>query len=314
MITILGPTASGKTRLAVHLAIHIGGEIISADSRQVYRDMNLGTGKDLEEYTAHGTTVPVHLIDIRDAGYEYNIYEFQQDFREAYYGIIKRNRTPVLCGGSGMYIESVLTGYRLPDACDDESFIKQLDVKTDQELEAILRNHKTLHNTTDLETRQRMIKAILVAERSGKLPENRPVTFAPAIHGAFPNRDLKENVFGVRIPRDIQMKMIEERLEKRLKAGMADEVKHLLDSGIPAERLIRYGLEYRYITLYLTGQMDYATMKRQLNIAIRQFAKRQMTWFRRMERRGVTIHWIDGTESPEEQLGQILQKIDPGRN
>jgi tRNA dimethylallyltransferase len=304
MITILGPTASGKTRLAVSLAIHIDGEIISADSRQVYRGMNLGTGKDLEEYTAGGIAVPIHLIDLRDPGYEYNIYEFREDFYRVYPEITGRKKVPVLCGGSGMYLETVLLGYELPAACRDEQFIRHLDTLTDGALEQLVKSIKPLHNKTDLEDRGRMIKAILVArgmETSGLARE-------PVDQGQF-----CDQVFGIRFPRDQQMRMIEERLEKRLKAGMADEVKHLLDSGIPAERLIRYGLEYRYITLYLTGQMDYATMKRQLNIAIRQFAKRQMTWFRRMERSGVNIQWIDGMESPEEQLGQILQKLDPGR-
>lgn len=298
MIVILGPTASGKTALAAHLAYKLDGEVISADSRQVYRGMSIGTGKDLSEYVVNGKKVPYHLIDIADPGYEYNIFEFQQDFLKAYSDIISRGKLPVLCGGSGMYIESVLRKYRLKKTETDLKTYEGLSQKTDEELKDLLLSLKTPHNTTDLLDRDRMIRAILISiapdEKAGEM--------------VFPEQ-MPSLVFGIHWERALLCERITYRLQTRLEQGMIDEVRELLNRGLTADQVKFYGLEYRYITLYLEKKMDYNEMFRLLNIAIHQFAKRQMTWFRKMERTGIRIFWLDGTASLEENLDKIQKKI-----
>ncbi|MEI6684028.1 MAG: tRNA (adenosine(37)-N6)-dimethylallyltransferase MiaA [Bacteroidota bacterium] len=301
MVTILGPTATGKTALAARLAYELGGEVISADSRQVYRGMDIGTGKDIGEYLVDGVAVPFHLIDIAEPGYEYNIFEYQQDFLKVYRDILERNRLPILCGGSGMYLEAVLKGYRLQKVMNEEELASELQEKTDEELAGILKSAKTLHNITDFENRARLLKAILVAraEESSKPGSGS----SPGQAAPFPV--IRSTVIGIAYPRDIQMARIAERLDFRLEHGMITEVEELLRQGISPERLMKYGLEYRYVTLFLTGGLTRAGMFFSLNIAIRQFAKRQMTWFRRMERQGMKIHWIDGRLPVENKIEQI---------
>jgi tRNA dimethylallyltransferase len=294
LITILGPTACGKTSLAVHLAYKIGGEIISADSRQVYRGMTIGTGKDLDDYIINGIKIPCHLIDIAEAGEEYNLFRFISDFKNSYVEITNKKNVPILCGGTGMYIEAVLKNYAVPDVPVNEEFRKTLENKTDEELIEILESYKSLHNDTDTENRRRLIRAVEIAHFSSEKKISQEKGFMGESH-----------VFGVQLPRDIVRKRITERLYKRLKEGMIEEVQALLDSGINANRLIRYGLEYKYITQYLLKEYSYDEMVRLLNIAIHQFSKRQMTWFRGMERRGIKINWIDGMLSMEEKLKKI---------
>ena len=294
MITILGPTASGKTALAARLAYDLNGEIISADSRQVYKGMDIGTGKDYEDYVVEGKTVPVHLVDIADPGYEYNIFEYQQDFTRVYNDIISRGRLPVLCGGSGMYLEAVLRGYKLNKMLNDPSLRSALESKSDEELRLILQELRTPHNTTDLMDRKRMIKAIEISAVQEK-NENKDIGFLP----------IQSTIFGIRFEREALRKRITERLTTRLQSGMIEEVKALLDKGLTPGQLKFYGLEYRYITQYLIKELDYDDMFRLLNTAIHQFAKRQMTWFRRMERNGFTICWIDGTLDIEAKIGMI---------
>lgn len=294
LITILGPTATGKTVLATHLADKIKGEIISADSRQVYRNMDIGTGKDLSDYIINGTQIPYHLINIADAGEEYNLHRFATDFKNAFKLITQKNKIPILCGGTGLYIESVLQNYDVPDVPQSEEFRRSLENKTDEELKQELMKYKSLHNDTDTENRRRLIRALEIAYFSAEkqisthsfLPKNRPV-------------------FGISLPRDMVRQRITDRLQARLKEGMIQEVQKLLDSGVSASRLIRYGLEYKFITEYLLNQYSYNEMVRLLNIAIHQFSKRQMTWFRGMERRGLKINWIDGLLPMEEKLKMI---------
>jgi tRNA dimethylallyltransferase len=297
LITILGPTAAGKTALAARVAHALNGEVISADSRQVYRGMDIGTGKDYDDYLVDGTRIPCHLIDIREPGAEYNIFEFQKDFHRVYHDILGRKKTPILCGGSGMYLETILKGYRLPDASTEEEFIQNLDQKTDDQLIALLQSYRSLHNKTDIEDRQRLIKALLVARQSKSESEQEQTEQFPVIPSI---------TFGIAFPRDITIKRIAERLEKRVDDGMIAEVEKLLSDGISPETLIKYGLEYKFITFYLTGKISKAEMIGSLNIAIRQFAKRQMTWFRRMERQGIQIHWIDGLLQENEKLRIVL--------
>lgn len=283
LITILGPTATGKTQLAVALAHNIGGEIISADSRQVYRNMTIGTGKDLSDFTVEGITIPYHLIDIAEAGEEYNLFRFTQDFKVAYLDIVGRGKTPILCGGTGMYIEAVLRNYAVPDVGVDEAFRQSLATKSDDELKEMLLEYKSLHNDTDTENRRRLIRALEIAHFS--LEKNIATeSYLPA----------QQYIFGIQLPRDVVRDRITHRLHARLQEGMIDEVQALLDAGISPTRLIRYGLEYKFITEYLLHQYSYDEMVRLLNIAIHQFSKRQMTWFRGMERRNLKIHWIDG--------------------
>lgn len=295
LITILGPTASGKTPLAAALAARLHTEIISGDSRQVYRRMDLGTGKDLADYVVDGYRVPYHLIDIAEPGYKYNVFEFQRDFLKAYEDMRSRGLLPVLCGGTGMYLESVLKGYRLLPVPENPELREKLAGKSLEELTAILASYKKLHNTTDVDTAKRAIRAIEIEEY---------YLHQPVEAREFP--DIRSLIIGVDIDRDLRREKISRRLKQRLDEGMVDEVRALIDGGIHPDDLIYYGLEYKYLTLYVTGQMTYDEMYHQLEIAIHQFAKRQMTWFRGMERRGFTIHWIDATRPMEEKVNEII--------
>lgn len=295
LITILGPTASGKTPLAAALAARLRTEIISGDSRQVYRRMDLGTGKDLADYVVDGYRVPYHLIDIAEPGYKYNVFEFQRDFLKAYEDMRSRGLLPVLCGGTGMYLESVLKGYRLLPVPENLELREKLAGKSLEELTAILASYKKLHNTTDVDTAKRAIRAIEIEEY---------YLHQPVEAREFP--DIRSLIIGVDIDRDLRREKISRRLKQRLNEGMVDEVRALIDGGIHPDDLIYYGLEYKYLTLYVTGQMTYDEMYHQLEIAIHQFAKRQMTWFRGMERRGFTIHWIDATRPMEEKVNEII--------
>lgn len=296
MITIVGPTASGKTSLAASLACTLDTEIISGDSRQVYTGMDIGTGKDLGDYALDGRTIPYHLIDIVPAGSKYTVFDFQRDFLKAYNDITARGKEPVFCGGSGLYVESVLRGYRLFDVPENSALRKSLRDKTLEELTAILSSFKTLHNTTDVDTAKRAIRAIEIETYYQTIP---------AEQRSFP--DLPNITFGIDIPRELRRERITRRLRQRLEEGMVDEVRRLLDSGIAPEELIYYGLEYKFLTLYLIGQMSYDQMVHDLEIAIHQFAKRQMTWFRGMERRGIKIHWLDFGLSTEEKVHEIVR-------
>lgn len=286
IVTILGPTACGKTSAAVALAAEIDAEIISADSRQVYRRMDIGTGKDLDEYRLpDGRQIPVHLVDICEPGYKYNIYEYQRDFLRAYEDIRSRGKAVVLCGGSGLYLESVLRGYRLSEVPQNPELRKSLEDKSLEELTEMLRTYKRLHNTTDVDTAQRAIRAIEIEEYYRRTPlPDRP----------FP--EFTSRTIGLKVDRDVRRARITRRLRNRLDGGMLDEVRALLAEGIPPQDLIYYGLEYKYVTLHLTGKLTYDEMFRQLEIAIHQFAKRQMTYFRGMERRGVPIRWVELSE------------------
>ena len=296
LITILGPTACGKTKLAVALADRVGGEILSADSRQVYRGMDIGTGKDLADYRVGDRTIPYHLIDIAEPGSKYNVYEFQGDFLKAYKGVVERGAVPVMCGGTGLYLESVLRGYRLIPVPENPELRRSLEGKTLAELTEILKGYKTLHNTTDVDTCKRAIRAIEIEE----CYRNTPVEV-----GAFPT--LKSLNIGVDISRDQRRELISSRLEKRLQEGMIDEIKGLLDRGISADDLIYYGLEYKYVTLYVTGQLEYKYLLQELEVAIHQFAKRQMTWFRGMERRGIHIEWIPFEWPTQKKVDRIVE-------
>lgn len=300
MITILGPTASGKTTLAAHLAEHLGNaEIISADSRQVYRGMDIGTGKDLCDYTVNGVRIPYHLIDIADAGSKYNLFQYQHDFVKAYDDIMARGATPILCGGTGLYLESVIKGYHLSAVPENKELRDRLSDKTLEELTVILtelkkRNGSNMHNTTDVDTAKRAIRAIEIETFNGE---------HPMASADVPNIDTL--VIGVDIDREERRSKISKRLRDRLDNGMVDEIRGLLDGGIPADDLIYYGLEYKYVTEYAIGRLTYEEMFEKLEIAIHQFAKRQMTWFRGMERRGTTIHWVDASLSMEEKIQYI---------
>lgn len=297
MITILGPTACGKTAFAAHLASNIGGEIISADSRQVYRAMDIGTGKDLDDYIMEGKKVPYHLIDIADAGEKYNVFRYQHDFLEAYNDIRSRNVVPILCGGTGLYIESVLRGYHLSPVPQNHALRASLEGKTLEELTDILKGYKALHNTTDTDTVQRAIRAIEIEDYCAKIPlEDR----------YFP--EINSLVVGLDIERDLRREKITRRLKQRLDEGMVDEIRGLIEKGVSPDDLIYYGLEYKYLTLYVIGKMSYEEMVRLLEIAIHQFAKRQMTWFRGMERRGIEINWIDASLPMDERLG-IVERL-----
>jgi tRNA dimethylallyltransferase len=303
MITILGPTASGKTDIAAHLAYELGAEIISADSRQVYRGMDIGTGKDLEDYIVNGTPVPYHLIDICDAGAKYNLFQYQEDFLKAYDDITSRGVQPILCGGTGLYIESVLKGYHLSPVPQNPELRASLEGKSLEELTVMLKELKAkagsnMHNKTDVDSCQRAIRAIEI--ESYNLENPIPVRDFPAIDSI---------IIGVNIDRDERRRKITNRLRKRLDDGMVYEIKQLLASGIPAEDLIYYGLEYKYITEYVIGKTSYDDMFRGLEIAIHQFAKRQMTWFRGMERRGFKIHWIDAMLPMDEKVKAIKELI-----
>lgn len=298
LITILGPTASGKTSLAASLAHRLNSEIISGDSRQVYRRMDLGTGKDLVDYVVDGNPIPYHLIDIVEPGYKYNVFEYQRDFLKAYQEIIAKGKLPILCGGTGMYIESILKGYRLLPVPENPELRASLEGYTLQELTQKLESYKKLHNSTDVDTVKRAIRAIEIEEFYRQQP--------PA-YREFPS--LNSLIIGVDIDRELRREKITRRLKQRLDEGMVEEVRGLLDEGIPSENLIYYGLEYKFLTQYVIGELTYEEMFHQLEIAIHQFAKRQMTWFRGMERRGFTIHWLDATLPMEEKLEQIIKLI-----
>lgn len=299
MVSILGATASGKTSVAAHLARKLNGEIISADSRQVYRGMDIGTGKDLDDYTIGGITIPHHLIDIADAGTQYNVFEYQRDFIEVFDNIRKRGKLPLMCGGSGLYLEAVLKGYKLIHVPVNEALRTSLADKTLDELSSILKSYKTLHNKTDVDTRKRAIRAIEIEEYYQTHPQTD--LYFPEINSL---------VVGVKFDRDSRRRRISQRLKARLNEGMIDEVKTLLDSGIAPESLIYYGLEYKYITLHLTGQLTYNEMFSQLETAIHQFSKRQMTWFRKMEKQGIQIHWLDGYMPTSEKIDKIIEWLE----
>ena len=304
MITILGPTASGKTPVAARLAAEIGGEIISADSRQVYRRMDIGTGKDLADYVVDGRQIPYHLIDIREPGTKYNLFEYQQDFFDAYEAIRSRGAVPILCGGTGLYIEAVLKGYHLSPVPQNQALRDSLEGRSLVELTQMLTELKAktgsnMHNTTDVDSCQRAIRAIEIETYNIEHPT--------------PRRELPpvdSIIIGIDIDRELRREKITRRLKARLEEGMVEEVKALLDEGIPADDLIYYGLEYKFVTEYLTGQITYDEMFTRLEIAIHQFAKRQMTWFRGMERRGFKIHWIDATLPIEDKIKLILNIYD----
>ncbi len=304
MITILGPTACGKTTLATHLALALDAEIISADSRQVYRNMTIGTGKDLSDYEIDGHSITYHLIDICEPGTKYNLYEYQRDFQEALHCIEVHHKIPILCGGTGLYLEAAIKGYHLSPVPQNPALRAELEGKTLDELCEILKDLKSktgtiMHNTTDVDSCQRAIRAIEIEQHN--------------LHNPLPQRKMPavpSLVIGVDIDRDLRRQRITHRLKQRLEEGMVDEVQSLLDKGIPSEDLIYYGLEYKYVTLYCIHQITYDEMFRQLEIAIHQFAKRQMTWFRGMERRGTKIHWIDTNMPIEEKIDKIITLYD----
>jgi len=281
LITVLGPTASGKTAFAAALAHELDTEIISADSRQVYRGMTIGTGKDLNDYVVNGKSIPYHLIDICEPGEKYNIFRYQHDFHGVFESLRSKGKIPVLCGGSGLYIEAVLKGYKLFDVPENPELRLQLKDKSLPELERLLQSYKTLHNKTDVDTPQRAIRAIEIEEY---YLEQQP--------GQREYAPINSLIIGIDIDRELRRKRISDRLKKRLDEGMVDEIRQLLDTGLSPEELIYYGLEYKYLTLYVIGQLSYSEMFTQLEIAIHQFAKRQMTWFRGMEKRGLTIRWM----------------------
>jgi len=295
LITVLGPTASGKTSFAAALAARLDSEIISADSRQIYRSMDIGTGKDLADYTVNGKPVPYHLIDICDPGDKYNVFEYQHAFFRAFEDIRIRGKLPVLCGGTGMYIEAVLKGYKLLDVPANPVLRESLKGKSLAELEQLLSSYKTLHNKTDVDSPQRAIRAIEIEEYYK--------TQAPDATGYDPIRSL---IVGLDISRELRREKISRRLRSRLDEGMVDEVKGILDKGVKPDDLIYYGLEYKYLTLYVLGELSYTEMVSQLEIAIHQFAKRQMTWFRGMERRGFTIHWLDATLPAKQNIQTVI--------
>jgi tRNA dimethylallyltransferase len=349
MIVILGPTASGKTSLAANVASELDGEVISADSRQVYKGLDIGTGKDLEEYVVNQKKIPYHLIDIIEPGHEYNLFEFRQDFLKTCKEIKDRNKLPVLCGGTGLYIEAVLRGFHLPPAASDPEFEKDLQQKSQDELIRILKGLRSLHNTTDIIDRKRLIKAILIAASQNPAPGKEthplspphthtpthkhtpdsphppalpilryrfdrdklspepphPPTPSPEGEGEALLKKIEYSIFGIRFEREEIRRRITKRLEYRLQHGLTDEVKRLLDTGISPEQLKFYGLEYRFITMYLLKEITNNDMFNLLKTAIHQYAKRQMTWFRKMERAGFIIHWIDGTLDTEQKIRAI---------
>ena len=303
LITILGPTASGKTHFAALLADRLHTEIISADSRQIYRGMDIGTGKDLADYTVNGHHVPYHLIDICNAGEQYNLFRYQHDFHDVFSSLKEKNILPILCGGTGLYIESVLKGFKLLDVPQNPELRAKLKGKSLNELTQILASYKSLHNTSDTDSAQRAIRGIEIEEYY-KQQE-------PGMHEYEPINSL---IIGIDISREERREKISQRLKSRLDEGMIDEVRRLLNNGIKPENLIYYGLEYKYLTLYIIGKLTYEEMVSQLEIAIHQFAKRQMTWFRGMARRGFTIHWLQASLSDEDKINQSLSLIDEANN
>ena len=298
LITIIGPTASGKTAFAAALAARLDTEIISGDSRQVYRSMDIGTGKDLADYVVDGKQIPYHLIDICNPGDKYNVFEYQHDFHKAFEEIRKKGKLPILCGGTGMYIESVLRGFKLLDVPQNPALRESLKGKSLAELEQILASYKVLHNKTDVDSAQRAIRAIEIEEfYKTEAPDKRE--YAP----------INSLIIGVDIDRNLRREKISKRLRARLDEGMVDEVRAILATGVKPDDLIYYGLEYNFLTLYIIGQLTYDEMVSQLEIAIHQFAKRQMTWFRGMERRGLHIHWLDATLPTDEKINNVLALI-----
>lgn len=300
MITILGPTASGKTSVAAALALRTGGEIISADSRQVYRRMDIGTGKDLADYTIGDVHIPYHLIDIAEPGTKYNLFQYQQDFHAAYNDIRSRGKLPILCGGTGLYIEAVLGGYSLSPVPQNQKLRESLEGKSLDQLTQMLvqlkqKNGSNMHNRTDVDTAQRAIRAIEIETYNLEHPT--PERQMPPVDSL---------VIGINIDRELRREKITRRLKARLEEGMCDEIRSLIDGGVNPDDLIYYGLEYKFVTEYVVGKTSYEEMFRQLEIAIHQFAKRQMTWFRGMERRGYTIHWIDAAQSMDEKVEAIM--------
>ncbi len=298
IIVITGPTASGKTGFAAMLASKTGGEVISADSRQVYRRMDIGTGKDYNDYMVEGKRIPFHMIDIVDPGYRYNVFEYQRDFLDVYRNLKKRNILPVVCGGSGMYLDSIISGYKLIRVPVNQQLRGELADKSLQELTQILGTYRTLHNKTDTDNRKRAIRAIEIEEYYLKQGEDTE---------DFPQ--IKPLILGIRFEREERRRRISSRLGSRLDSGMIEEVRSLLKSGVTEDDLVYYGLEYRHITYYLNGRLSYEEMKKGLETAIHRFAKRQMTWFRRMERRGIKIHWIDGELDDERKLDYVKSLI-----
>lgn len=298
LLVITGPTASGKTSLAAEVALRINGEIISADSRQVYRKMNLGTGKDYNDYIAGGKRIPYHLIDIADPGYKYNVFEYQSDFIKVLDDLRSRNVFPVVCGGSGMYIDSVVSGYKMIEVPPDSVFRSSLEEKSLAELTEILSSYKKLHNKTDIDTKKRAIRAIEI---------ERYINDNKEIQTQFP--EIKALIVGVLFSREKRRERISARLKQRMEEGMENEVRQLLEKGADPETLIYYGLEYKYITLYITGKLSYSEMYKSLEIEIHRFAKRQMTWFRGMERRGIKIQWIDGELPMEDKVEKIMELL-----
>lgn len=297
LIAILGPTASGKTSFAATLAYELDTEIISADSRQIYREMDLGTGKDLADYTVNGKQIPYHLIDIAEPGYKYNVFEYQRDFLNVYQSIKQKGRLPVLCGGTGLYLESVLKGYQLIPVPENPELRTRLAGKTLKELTDLLSTYKTLHNSTDVDTAKRAIRAIEIEEY-----------YATHDLSAREFPSINSLIIGVDIDRELRREKITKRLRQRLDEGMVEEVRQLLNKGIQPEDLIYYGLEYKYLTLYVTGEISFEEMFKQLEIAIHQFAKRQMTWFRGMERKGFKIHWIQASMPTDEKI-ELVKKL-----
>jgi len=295
LVVITGPTASGKTRLASLLAHETNGEIISADSRQVYRKMDLGTGKDYEDYIVKGQIIPSHLIDIREPGYKYNVYEYQNDFFRVYEEIIALEKFPIMCGGTGLYIQAVLDRYKMVHVPPDHELRERLKNKNLKELSEILASFKKLHNTTDTDTVKRAIRSIEIENYYQNHPE---------IEVELPG--INPLIVGVDIDRDLRREKITRRLKERLNQGMIEEVKRIIEEGTPPEDLIYYGLEYKFVTRYVTGEIPYDEMFDQLNIAIHQFAKRQMTWFRGMERKGHKIHWVNANKNNNEIVNTIL--------
>ena len=310
MLTIIGPTACGKTKFAVHLAKELDGEILSADSRQVYRRMDLGTGKDLNDYTIDGQKIPYHLIDITKPGTKYNVYQYQNDFIAAYKDVTRRGKMPILCGGTGLYVESVIKGYRMSFVPENKELRASLQEKTIDELTGILKSYKTLHNKTDVDTAQRAIRAIEIeeyyrthheAEETAEEGEDRKPIFNE-IHG-------HNTVVGLTLDREVRRARITARLRQRLDEGMLDEIRQLINEGISPQDLIYYGLEYKYLTLHVIGELSFDEMFRRLEIAIHQFAKRQMTWFRGMAKRGTNIHWLNVLDDYDKNIRIVKELI-----
>ncbi|MCQ2958717.1 MAG: tRNA (adenosine(37)-N6)-dimethylallyltransferase MiaA [Bacteroidales bacterium] len=296
---IIGPTASGKTRLAALVAAETNSEILCADSRQVYRNMNLGTGKDYDDYVVNGVKVPYHLMDIVDAGEKFNLFKFYEAFQTAYKDVVERGKNPFVCGGTGMYVESIIKNYNMHVVPEDAEFRKSCELREFDDLVAELKSYKTLHNTTDIDSKKRLIRALEIARHEA----NNPVEYQQ--HSCL----YSPLTIGVSVSRDVRRERIAKRFEKRLKEGMTDEVEQLLKDGVPAETLIYYGLEYKFLTLYVTGLISKQEMEEQLLTAICQFAKRQMTWFRGMERRGIEIHWIDGELPMDERKDAVIEVL-----